>query len=122
MAELHTLPSPADRAERQPVKPSAPAKPRQRRRQGSAEAKLRKDVIQRAGMLIDDAATVMQRLLAGGEPDPAAASVACMLASKIAALNEARTMAMDPEYGDLEDALRATETREATRIRNRGAL
>lgn len=117
MAELHTLPSPAGR-----TAPTAPAKPRRGRREASLEAKRRQDVIQRAGMLIDDAATVMQRLLAGGEPDPAAASVACMLASKIAALNEARTMAMDPEFGDLDDAQRAVETREETRIRTGGSL
>lgn len=123
MADLHTLPSAADRVERPPVGPSAPAKPRQHRRQRRTEAKLRKDVMQRAGMLIEDAATVMQRLLAGGEPDPAAASVACMLASKIATLNEARTMALHPEFGaDFEEVLRAVETREQTRIRTGASL
>lgn len=83
----------------------------------ASELDRRSDVIQRAGMLIDDAAVIVQRLLSDGEPDEHAARVACMLVSKIAELNEARTIALLPRLGELSDAERVVDTREEARAR-----
>lgn len=109
MAELHVLTAPSV------PRATAARRPLRKPRQSCAEAHRRTAIINRADMLIDDAATVMLRLLYR-DPDDAAASAARMLAEKIVKLNEARSMACNVASGaDLDDLCRVVELTEDRR-------
>jgi hypothetical protein len=122
MAEFFALPTAVQSSAALPPASGAPTRrrrPHTGRSVPRAQRALRKQLVDSAGTQIDDVATVLQRmLLAGPELGPEGTSVARMLVSRIQQLNEARTMALDPEWDDLETLQRDIDScREATRLR-----